>query len=529
MGLDILIRNGKIIDGTGNPWFRGDVAVEHDVIVDVGHFSQASAATVVDASGKVVCPGFIDMHTHSDLVLLAHPLNEAKLAQGVVTDVIGQDGLSYAPTTDRALKTLRELTRALNGDYDLDYGWRSVGEYLDRFDRKVSGNVAYLVPHAAVRTTVMGMERRAPTSAEMTQMKRLVAEAMEQGCAGFSTGLSYPPCAFADTDELIELCKPAAAYGGYFAPHLRSYGATLSESFEEALTVARGAGIPLHFTHLQVNFQPNRGKAGKYLSIIDQQRAAGLEITMDCYPYTAGSTYLAGLLPSWLQEGGRDMALDRLADLATRERLRRELEAGCDGMHGVPANWSEVILSGVADVEHEGYVGHSIDDASQMAGKDPYTFVFDLLFEEQLAVTCLVENGDEENVMQVARHPAAMAGSDGIFVGTRPHPRAYGAHARWLAEYVRNRQLLGLEECVRKMTSLPASRLGLLDRGLLRKGMAADIVVLDPGLVRDTATYESPRRLAEGVEWVLVNGVVTWQQGHHTGATAGRALKPARH
>jgi N-acyl-D-amino-acid deacylase len=526
MGLDVLIRNGRIVDGTGNPWFRGDVAVEGDRIVDVGYLPHASAPTVIDAAGNVVCPGFVDMHTHSDLVLLAHPLNEAKLAQGVVTDVIGQDGLSYAPTTGQALATLRSLTLALNGDFDLDYSWRSVSEYLDRFDRKTSGNVAYLVPHAAVRVAVMGMERRQPTHAEMAQMKRLVAEAMDQGCVGFSTGLSYPPCAYADTQELMELCKATAACGGYFAPHLRSYGARFRDSFDEALNIAKYASIPLHLTHLQINFEPNRGKAGEYLAIIDRERANGLDITMDCYPYVAGSTYLAGLLPSWLQEGGREKAVERLSDSGLRDQLRREMEAGCDGMHGVPMNWTEVVLSGVTLPENERFIGHSVDEAARTAGKDPYVFAFELLLKEQLVVTCLVVNGDEENVEKVAKYPAAMASSDGIFVGTRPHPRAYGSHARWLAEYVRNKHLLGLEECIRKMTSLPSARMGLRNRGLLRRGMAADIVVLDPERVQDTATYESPRCLAQGVEWVLVNGVVTWKQGHHTGATAGRALSP---
>lgn len=526
--IDLLIRNGFVVDGAGNPGFYADVAVKNGKIAAIGRLPQLRGKREIDAAGKIVAPGFIDMHTHSDLMLLAEPLHEGKVSQGVTTDVIGHDGLSYAPVTPEALQTLRSLLEGLNGNPDLDYTWRSVREYLDRFEGKVATNVAFLVPHAAVRISVMGMRDSVPTAEEMRKMQDLVRIAMEEGGVGFSTALTYPPCSFATQWELTELCRAAAPYGGCFAPHLRSYGAGFLEAVQEGIAIAEDAGLPLHLTHFQVSFEPNRGKAREFLELIDAKRSQGMDITMDCYPYTAGSTFLAGLMPSWLHVGGVEQALQRLQDASSRARLREDLEKGCDGMHGVPVDWSKVTISALAKPGKEELVGQTLQQAAQAAGMDPFDFCFDLLMDQDLRVGCILENGDERNIQEVVKHPASMPGSDGILVGDRPHPRAFGTHARWLAHYVRELGLLSLEDCIRKMTSLPAQRLGLFDRGLIRTGMAADLVVFDLASVQDRATYENPRSLATGIDYTIVNGQVVWEQGRPSGLTPGRVLRACR-
>jgi len=523
--LDVLVRGGRVIDGAGNPWYRADVGIAGDRIAAVGRLGDDEAARTIDADGLFVCPGFVDMHTHSDLRLLAEPMHEAKVHQGVTLEVLGQDGLSYAPVTDAVLEQLRSQLAGWNGDPPgFDWSWRGVGEYLDRLDRGIAVNAAYLVPHGTLRMVAMGLDDRPPTEPELREMESLLAEGLEQGAVGLSSGLTYAPGMFADDDELVALCDVVARYGGFYCPHHRNYGSHAIEAYGACLEIARRSGCALHLAHAHLGFEVNRGKAPELLAMIDGARADGVDVTLDTYPYLAGSTYLHAYLPGWVHAGGPPAILERLRDPGLRERLRVELEVeGCDGHHGVPIDWSLVVIAGTRD--HPQLVGKSVADAAVEGGVRPIDFCCDLLVADELGVSILDHIGNEENVRTIMAHPAHTAGSDGILVGDRPHPRSYGTFPRYFAVYVRELGILTWEQAVRKMTSLPCQRLGFRDRGLLRPGMAADVVCIDPERVRDTATYEKPRQLPEGIPYVIVNGRLVVDGGRHTGELAGRALR----
>jgi N-acyl-D-amino-acid deacylase len=525
--LDVLIRGGRVIDGAGNPWFSADVGLVGDRIAAVGRLADEPAARVIDADGLVVCPGFVDMHTHSDLQLLANPAHEAKVCQGVTLEVLGQDGLSYAPVTDDVLEQLRRQLAGWNDDPPgFDWSWRSVGEYLDRLDEGIAVNAAYLVPHGTLRLCVVGADNRPPTADELAEMRRLLAEGLEQGAVGLSSGLTYTPGMYADDDELVALCEVLRDHGGFYCPHHRNYGLHALEAYADCVEIARRAGVPLHPAHAHLGYEVNKGRAPELLAIVDEARADGVDVTMDTYPYLAGATYLHAFLPSWVHEGGTTATLERLRDPELRERLRIEVEVeGCDGFHDIPMDWGIIVISGARRPDSRRWLGRSVADAAAEAEARPIDFVCDLLVEEELGVSCIAHIGNEENVRTIMTHPAHTGGSDGILIGERPHPRSYGTFPRYLAVYVRELGILTLEQAVRKLTSLPAQRVGFPDRGLLRPGLAADVVCFDPDAVRDTATYEEPRRLPEGIPYVIVNGRFAVDEGRRTDELTGQALR----
>jgi N-acyl-D-amino-acid deacylase len=335
--LDLLIRGGRVIDGSGAPAFPADVGIAGDRIAAVGRVDEAAARTI-DATGLFVCPGFVDMHTHSDLKLLTEPLHEAKVCQGVTLEVLGQDGLSYAPVTDEVLEQLRAQLAGWNGDPPgFDWSWRSVAEYLDRLDEGIAVNAAYLVPHGTLRACAMGYDDRAPTGPELAHMRRLLAEGLEQGAVGLSAGLTYAPGMYADDDELVALCEVVHDFGGFYCPHHRNYGLHALEAYADQIEIARRAGVPLHFAHAHLGFDVNRGRAPELLALID---GSGIDVTLDTYPYLAGATYLHAFLPSWMHAGGAQETLARLRDPSLRERLRVEMEIeGSDGFHEIPIDW----------------------------------------------------------------------------------------------------------------------------------------------------------------------------------------------
>jgi N-acyl-D-amino-acid deacylase len=514
--LDVLIRGGRVIDGSGDPSFRADVGIAGDRVAAVGNLGEEQARRTVDADGLFVCPGFVDMHTHSDLQLLVNAAHEAKVHQGVTLEVLGQDGLSYAPVTDEVLAQLRTQLAGWNGDpAGFDWSWRTVGEYLDRLDEGIAVSAAYLVPHGTLRMCALGLEDRAPTDAELAEMKRLLADGLEQGGVGLSAGLTYTPGMYASDDELVALCEVLRERGGFYCPHHRNYGLRALEAYADCIEIARRARVPLHLAHAHLGFPVNKGRAPELLALIDRARDDGVDVTLDTYPYLAGATYLHAFLPSWMHAGGAAATLERLRRPDLRERLRVELEEeGSDGFHDVPIDWNTIVVG-----------GRSIAERAAEAGARPIDLVCDVLVEENLGVACIAHTGNEENVRTIMTHPAHLAGSDGILVGDRPHPRSYGTFPRYFAVYVRELGILTWEEAVRKMTSLPAQRLGFADRGLLRPGMAADVVCLDPDRVQDTATYEEPRRLPEGIPYVLVNGRFVVDDGRRTDELPGRALR----
>jgi len=527
MDVDLAITGGRILDGTGSPVQRGSVGVQDGRICFANSDADLNAYRTIDADGMVVCPGFLDMHSHSDLMPLVNPFCSAKVMQGVTTEVIGQDGLSYAPVTDETLDYFRAAFKSLNGDPEgLSWDWRNTSEYLARFDRQVALNVALLAPHGNIRAAVMGLENRLPTSNELAEMRRLLDEAMREGAFGLSTGLTYAPCSFADTSELIELCKVVARHGGYFAPHMRNYGIEMESALEEVIEIATRAGLPLHLTHFNASFSTGAGKADAYLERIDRARREGLEVTLDAYPYVAAATFMAGLLPCWAHEGGPDRLIRRLTDPQTRRKIQREMEVtGSDGLQKVPAQWDTIVVTDVGVPKNAHFVGLNIEQISERLSKSPFDCFVDLLVDANLDVSCLLFVGHEDNLQKFMADPEMMVGSDGLLVGHRPHPRAWGTFPRCLARYVRELGVLKLEECVRRMTSLPAGRLGLNDRGIVAEGMIADLVIFDPDTVQDTATYENPKTYPEGIPFVIVNGQIVKDNGIQTDALPGEALK----
>ncbi|MEX2986074.1 amidohydrolase family protein [Streptomyces sp. C36] len=531
--MDLVIRGAAVIDGTGTPAHRADVALADGRIAEVrreGEGRRPTAHRVLDAAGLALSPGFIDMHAHSDLALLRDPAHEAKVAQGVTLEVLGQDGLSYAPADTRTLAEVNTAIGGWNGDAgDVGVDWRTVGGYLDRLDRQgIAVNAAYLVPQGTVRALVVGWERRPAGAEELARMKRLVAEGLEQGAVGMSSGLTYAPGMYADDAELTELCRVVAAYGGYYCPHHRSYGAGALAAYAEMIAVAREAGCALHLAHAVLNFRGNEGRAPELLALLDSALAAGADITLDSYPYTPGCTTLAAMLPGWASEGGPAAVLARLREDATAERVRHAMEEeGADGCHGVPIDWEAIEVSGVGEPSLASHVGRTVAATARERGERPWATARRLLLDDRLGTTILQHVGHEENVVAIMRHAVHTGGSDGILHGAKPHPRAYGTFPHYLGRYARELGVLPLEECVAHLTSRPARRLGLSDRGLVRPGHVADLVLFDPDSVAAGSTFEAPRALPTGIPYVLIAGRFAMEDGRRTDVLAGRTIRRA--
>lgn len=524
---DVLIVGGRVIDGTGSPWFWADVAIQNDRIVAVGALAGSAAQRTINANGRFVTPGFIDMHTHSDLQLLKNPLHECKIRQGVTTDVIGHDGLGLAPITPHTAQILQMQLAGWNGQLGSEWDWKTITTYLDHFDNHTAVNVATHVPHGTIRLMVMGEEARAPTDDELRQMQVLIDCGMREGAIGLSTGLQYAPAMFATDDEVVTLCKALKPFNGFYSPHHRNYGLHALEAYADSIEIGRRSGIPVHLTHCHFGFAVNKNRAPELLRLIDEARASGVEVTMDTYPYLAGNTYLHALLPSWMHAGGSEALLQRLQTPELRPRIQHELEVtGSDGFHNVALGWEMVQISALPEGAYDqSLAGMLINEAAAKTGQSPFDLYCDVLIQTRLGVACLVHIGNEENVQAILKHPAHMVGSDGILVGDRPHPRGWGSHTRFLAYYTRDLGLLTWEEAIRKITSAAARRIGCLDRGILRPGFAADVVVFDPDKIQDAATYENPRRYPEGIYYVLVNGTLVVDDQQVTGRTPGRALR----
>ncbi|MEU0831914.1 D-aminoacylase [Streptomyces sp. NPDC005969] len=549
--MDLVIRDAAVIDGTGTPSYRADIGITDGRIAEIrqeseGHGPRPTARRTLDAGGLALSPGFVDMHAHSDLALLRDPDHSAKAAQGVTLEVLGQDGLSYAPVDTRTLAEVRKAITGWNGDGDdIDFDWRTVGEYLDRLDRNFGGegiavNAAYLIPQGTVRMYAVGWDDRPATDAELTRMKELVAQGMADGAVGMSSGLTYTPGMYADDAELTEMCRVVARYDGYYCPHHRSYGAGALGAYEEMvrLTLRRApkgageapfAGCALHLAHATMNFGVNKGRAPDLLALLDDALAAGADISLDTYPYTPGCTTLVAMLPSWASEGGPEAVLARLADDATAETVRHHLEVlGSDGCHGVPIEWDTIEISGVSVPALAGHVGRTVAESARLRGEAPWVTARRLLLDDRLGSTILQHVGHEENVRQIMRHRVHTGGSDGILQGDKPHPRAYGTFPHYLGRYVRELGILSLEECIAHLTSRPAARLRLPDRGYVREGYRADLVLFDPATVAAGSTFEAPRTLPVGIPHVLIDGRFVIEDGRRTPVLAGRAVRPSR-
>ena len=528
----MLISNAILVDGTGAPRRPADVVVRRGLIAEIASALSSEPGgsgpdRAIDATGLVLSPGFIDMHAHSDLQLLTHPAHYAKISQGVTTELLGQDGLSYAPVDDVTLTGVRQQIAGWNDNPpDFDFSWRTVGEYLDRLDTGIATNAAYLVPQGTVRALVMGFSDAAATAAQVARMQEVVREAMVQGAVGMSSGLTYTPGMYASTSELTALCRTVAELEGFYAPHHRSYGKGALEAYAEMIELSRSSGCALHLAHATMNFALNKGRAGELLALIDAALEDGVDITLDTYPYLPGATTLSAILPSWASSGGAGPTLDRLNDPAAVERIRESVEVlGSDGCHGVVAEWETLEISSVQNPNLADHVGKTIQRIAQETGQDPFDVFIDILCQDQLGTGILQHVGHEENVQAIMKHRVHTGGSDGILVGAKPHPRAWGTFPRFLGHYCRELRLLTLEDMIHHLTGRPAARLKLVRRGLVRPGYAADLVLFDPETIRETATFEHPKQPAAGIQLVLVNGVPALDAGRPTGALAGRSLR----
>jgi len=527
--IDLLIQGGTVVDGTASPGFRAAVGVVGDRLTIIrGETHDVEARRSIDATGMVVSPGFIDVHSHSGLMIFEEPRHEPKLRQGVTTELIGVDGISYAPLAERQdLDDLVVLNGGLDGRPEIPYDWDTVASYLSRFDRRVSPNIGLVIGNSVLRISALGWDATTAGPDALKNMRALLREGMEEGAFGLSTGLDYPPGSHATTDELVELGAEAAAMGGIYHTHVRyQLGDQFLDPFREALEIGRRSGCPVHLTHLYRRVSAPGG-ATRILDLVEDAVAEGLDVTFDAYPYPWNSTRLLILLPLWIQEGRPAQVKERLADPDLRDRLRRDVEDR-GSRYGGDHLWESIRLGYFATPENAAYEGKTLLDVMRDRDQHPADAMCDLLVSEDLRVNLVGASPDPATLPLFIEHPLGMVGTDSVFVGRYPSPRTYGSYPRILGELVREERLMSLPQAIRKMTSFPAQRLGITDRGLLRDGFKADVVVFDPREVRPNATYHEPRRYPEGIPYVVVNGEVVIDDGRHTGAIPGRSLRHGR-
>lgn len=525
---DLVVRGGLVVDGTGSPGKRLDVGLSDGKIVAVATSITDKGRKEIDATDLVVAPGFIDTHSHSDLMLLANPSLEEKIRQGVTTEILGQDGLGLAPIpSSEAADMLTEHLAGLLGRPDVEWTWRTFGEYLKVYRKRGTVlNVGTLVSHGALRIAVFGMEDRPSTSAEMEAMKSLLVEALEAGAMGFSTGLIYPPCNFAAREEMVMLCETLAHYSRAFVVHVRNEADNLLEAQKEMISLAEETKMHLHISHLKTIGKKNWAKIDDSLSLIEEAKKRGLCITADQYPYVAGSTSLSACLPHWAMDGGPKAMIARLTDENMRQKIKDAFNTPVPNWQnrGETEGWENVVVASVRS-DDPVVVGRSIAELSKAMDKHPVDVIMDILVREENQATMVCFQNSEENVEKVMQKPWVMVCTDGILGGGKPHPRLYGSFPRVLGKYVREENIISLEEAVRKMTALPAASFGLADRGVIKEGLAADVVLFDPATVRDTATYEDPKQYPIGIEYVIVNGVPVISEGNLTGDLPGKVLR----
>lgn len=531
-GPDIVIHGGRIIDGTGNPWYVGDVAITDGRIVAIGKIPNGIAKRVIEANGMVVAPGFIDMLGQSETALLIDNRSVSKLAQGITSEITGEGG-SIAP--QNAL-TIAAAQPSLD-PYHLKIDWTTLDEYWQRLAKKGTPiNIGTYVGAAQVREAVLGDVNRAPTAEEMEKMKALVEQAMQQGALGISTALIYPPGHYAKTEELIELAKVAARYGGIYATHMRSEGQNEVAAVREALRIGEEANLPVEIFHLKVSGKSRAGKMIEIVRMIQQARDRGQDVTADMYPYLAGATALASSLPPWVADGGMDKLLERLRDPAVRQRIKTEMSATgertWENLYFDSGGAPGVMVASVVNPELKQFTGKTVAEIAQAQKKDPLDALMDFVLADKGLSGALYFIASEEDLQTGLRQPWTSIGLDanelsldGPLFEPHTHPRSFGSMPRFLGHYVRDLQLLPLEQAIRKITSLPAQREHLVGRGLVKEGFFADITIFDPDSIIDKATYTQPAQLAEGVKYVIVNGKVAFENGKATGAMAGKALK----
>ena len=519
---DLLIENGLIVDGSGSPGYHASVSVRDErIAIHRGETPEFDAVRVIDATGKVVCPGFVDLHSHAGLTILGEPHHDPKVRQGVTTELIGIDGISHSPfKSHEELRRYIWLDSGLNGYPPQPADWLSVADHLDRYDDTVAINIAYILGNSSVRIWSVGWGAEPATDAQLADMRAVVREAMEEGAWGLSTGLDYPPGAYASTGELAALARESARMGGFYHTHtrasLRAKG--LLAPWEEALEIGRRGESAVHLTHYRQGAQ-GVGSHLDYLGLVEDARDEGMDVTFDCYTYPYSGTTVTIGLPHWAKDGGPERLLAALNDSDDRERMKREISS--ERLHN---NW----LTNFTQPQNKIYDGRSIEEIAEMREQEPADALFDLLVEENLGISTVGLGTNQHTLPAFVSHPHGMIASDAILFGEFPSPRTYGCFPIVLAEFVRAEKHLRLPEAIRKMTSFPAQRLGLPDRGLLVEGFKADIVIFDPKTVKAPATKRNPKQFPVGIDYVIVNGRVVIDNGSNTGALPGRALRRGR-
>jgi N-acyl-D-amino-acid deacylase len=528
---DVIIRRGLVYDGTGAPGVRADVGIRGDRVTAIGDLGSASALIDVNAEGLAVAPGFINMLSWANESLIADGRSLGEIRQGVTLEIFGE-GTSMGPLTGE----MKKRWKSEQGDIKFEYDWTTLAEYLKFLERKgVATNVASFIGAGTIREHVVGLANRAPTPAELDRMRALVRLEMEAGALGIGSSLIYAPDNFASTEELIELCKVAAAYGGKYISHMRSEGNRLIEAVQELVRISREAGIPAEIYHLKAAGQSNWGKMDRVLELVEQARTSGLKITADMYLYPAGSTGLNAAIPPSALEGGYQALFKRLRDPAERARIRQAMATPTDeweNLHLAAGSPDRVLLVDFKSEKLKPLTGKTLAEVAKMRGKDPFDTILDLMLEDESRVGAVYFLMSEDNIRKQLQKPWVSLGSDaasmapeGIFLKSSTHPRAYGNFARLFAKYVREDKVLTLEDAIRRVTSLPAANLELSDRGKLQSGFFADVVVFNPATIKDHATFEKPHQLADGVQHVFVNGVQVLKDGMPTGKPGGRALR----
>jgi N-acyl-D-amino-acid deacylase len=528
---DIIIRNGRVIDGSGRPGINADIAINGDRIARIGNLRGAKAKREIDARGQVVAPGFIDMLGQSEQYVLIDPRAMSKVMMGVTTEITGE-GESIAPVNDRILKEQEDFNRK----YNLTVDWRSLDEYFKRLDRQGAGvNLGTFVGATQVREYVIGYDNRPPTAAELGQMKQLVADAMKDGALGVSTSLQYVPARFAKTDEIVELAKVAHQYGGIYISHQRSEANAIDDSMKEVFEIARRANIPAEIWHFKTAYKKNWGRMPEMLQRIATARRQGLKITADVYPYVAGSTSLSACLPPWALEGGTDKMVARLKDVATRERLKKEITADSKDWENIylgSGGPSGILIGSVTNRELEEWQGKRLSEIASAQNKDPLDALFDFIIADHGQTGAIFFMMSEDDMKAALKSPfvsictdSGARAQDGPLAGSKSHPRGWGTYPRILGRYVRDEKLMPLEFAIHKMTGLPASNVALKQRGLLRQGYFADITIFDPKTVIDRATFEDPNQYPVGINYVIVNGQIEVDSGQRTPVNSGRVLR----
>jgi len=515
---DLLIQNGSLVDGTGDPARAADLAVRDGRVVAIGDLAGSTADQVIDAAGLVVAPGFIDIHNHSDDTLLAEPACESMIRQGVTTMILGEGG-SAGPV------------------HEGEKPWTTLGGYFEHVEQQgVAANIASYVGQTQVWTYVKGDELKPATPEEIAEMRAEVERAMSEGALGLSTSLLMPPSSLVTTDQLVELAKPAARAGGLYSTHIRDEGQGVMEAIDEGIAVGRGAQIRVDVIHLKIADQQLWGRMSEVISNLDAARAEGLDVRANVYPYTAGQNNLRAIIPPWAHDGGNEAMLERLQAPGARARMRKDIENGIDGWYNhylaVGGDWSRMLLVGLSQPQNQPFIGKRMSELIASRNTDPIDTLFDVLIEEGGSVRTVYFHHDEDDMLYALQQPYVSVGSDGSavspdgqYASMHPHPRFYGTFPRVLGRYVRELGALRLEEAVRKMSSMNAEKTNLPERGLLREGYWADVVLFDPETVIDRATFEDPHQYPEGIPWVIVNGEVVLADGERTPALPGQVLR----